>query len=375
MLKFLRNLYKKFLVFEESYFIKDAPFQFGARELKVSQKTLKDFYQNYYKVSFLKFLSNVKDIVYLKNPFDFLTKNAIEDWSFWYYLEFLEKEKIIKVGKNGKVDVLKKEILDFIPRPQNFEEIKKKLEDKLELKIDEKKPVTSLFEKIKKFKIKPDYDQMPISAGSAIFLVQKILERLPLQKKFLFIGDDDFISIILSLAEPKIESKVIDLDEDLLSFVDNLALKFNLKIETERVDIEKKKSLKEKFSGFLISPVYTLEGTQEFLKYGVNQLAEEGGWVFLNLGDESIGNRYLFLQDFFTKQNLICREIVPKNIYYPFAKIHYPEDEIISERLFKMIDKKIVKKNPKLGAALYVFEYVPFRIKKIKFQKSIYSYL
>ena len=204
---------------------------------------------NHQKIPFLEFLGNVKDIIYSKNVFDFILKNAVEDWDLWCYLKFLEKEKIIKVKRTGKASVLKKEIFNIIPQPQSEEEIKDKIEKRLKTKIKREKPVTSLFEKLQDFVVKAKWDQMPISTGSAIFLVKKILDNLPLNKKFLSIGDDDFISVILSLAEPRIESLVIDADEKLLSCIDDLSSKFNSKIETKKVDIRKEKLLGEKFIG------------------------------------------------------------------------------------------------------------------------------
>lgn len=374
MEKFLRKLYKKFLKFNRDYYFRDVKTWFGVGKLKLNKKILKEFYENYERASFLEFLGDVKDIIYFKNVFDFIPKNTVEDWDLWYYLRFLEKEKIIKVKRNGKVSVLKKEILKVIPRPQSEKEIKEKLERKLKIKIREKEPVINIFKKFQDFMVKTKWDQMPISIGSAIFLVKKILEELPLNKKFLFIGDDDFVSVILTLADENIECTVIDIDEQLLGCIDILASKFNLKIETRKVDIRKEKFLGEKFIGFLCNPVYTEEGVKEFVKYGISQLGKDGGVVFLEIGDEAIGNRFLFLQKFFAEENLIIEEVIPNKIYYPWISLH-KEDRVISKRLFSMIDKKVVTKNPKIGASLYIFEYLPFKVSRVKFKKSIYSYL
>jgi len=374
MEKFLRKLYKKFLNFDRNYYFRDAKTWFGVRELRLNKKILKEFYENYQKIPFLEFLGNVKDIIFAENVFGFILKNGVEDWDLWCYLKFLEKEKIIKVKRNGKVSLLKKEILRVIPKPQSEKEIEDKIEKKLKLKIKREKPTISLFEKLQDFKVKAKWDQMPISTGSAIFLVKKILDNLPLNKKFLFVGDDDFVSVILTLVDPDIECTVCDIDEQLLECINFLALKFNLKIETKKIDIRKEKFLGEKFIGFLTNPTYTEEGVKEFLKYGKNQLSKDGGVVFLEVGDEAIGNRFLFLQDFFVKENLIIEEVISNKIYYPWTSLH-KEDKVISKRLFSMIDKKIVMKSPKLGALLYIFNYLPFKISKIKFKKSIYSYL
>jgi len=374
MEKFLKNLYKKFLKFDRNYFICDAKIWVGVGELKLNKKILKEFYENYKKPPFLEFLSYVKDIIYSRNVFDFIVKKSEEDWNLWYYLKFLEKEKIIKIKKNGKASLVKKEIKEIIPRPQNSKEIKRKIEIKLKLKIRDKGPVVNLFKEFQAFKIKGKWDQMPISTESAFFVVEKILRYLPKNKKFLFVGDDDFISIILSLVEPKIESLVIDADEELLSCIDGLALRFNLKIKTRKVDIRKQKFLGEKFVGFLANPMYTTAGVKEFVRFGKNQLGKDGGIVFLEVGEGTIGNRFLFLQDFFTKNNLVIEELILNKIYYPHVILH-KEDKEIFKRFSLMFNKKIIKKSPKLGAALYIFQYLPFKPKKVKFKKPIYAYL
>ena len=131
-------------------------------------------------------------------------------------------EWIQKVKRSGQVEILKKDILGLIPAPQSQKEIIRKIERRLKIKIEKEKPITELFKSIQSFKAKAKWDQMPISQGSVIFVVEKILESLPLKKKFLFIGDDDFVSVVLAIAEPEIESLVIDMDDELLSFINIL---------------------------------------------------------------------------------------------------------------------------------------------------------
>ena len=374
MEKFLKNLYRKFLSFEKNYYLRDAKLWVGVEKLKLNKKILTEFYENYERVPFLEFLIDFKSIIYSEDVFDFIVKRTEDDWSLWAYLKFFEKEKIIEVNQNGKISLLKKEIEKIMPKPQTEKEIIRKIEKKLKIKVREKEPVINIFKKLQQFKVKAKWDQMPISQSSAIFLVKKIIEELPLNGKFLFIGDDDFISVLLSIADPKIESFVIDVDEELLSFIDDLALKFNLKIGTKRVDIRKQKNLGEEFIGFLTNPVYTEEGIKEFVKFGKNQLGKDGGIGFLEVGEGAIGNRRLFLQDFFTKNNLIINELIKNKIYYPYIILH-EEDKEIFKRFSLMIDKNVIKKSPKLGADLYVFNYLPFNPKRIKFKKPIYAYL
>ncbi len=373
--KDLRKLYNRFIKFRKRYFILDAKkYSTSLQGLKLSDRIIGEFYDNYYKIPYISFLENIKYLLYSKNAFDFLSKDSSEDWTLWPYLYFLEKERIIKVQKSGRVKTINRGILKLIPRPRARKEIRKAIEKKLKIKIKESEPVINLFKKFRDFEVKAKWDQMPISQGSAIFVVEKILERLPLKKNFLFVGDDDFVSVILGLSAPEVESLVIDADEQLLDCINLLAKKFKLKIKIKKVDIRKKTNLGEKIIGFLTNPVYTADGVKEFVKYGKNQLGKDGGVVFLEVGDESIGNRFLTLQEFFTKNGLIISELIRGRIFYPYIEL-YKEDKEIFRRLSALIDGKVIKNSPKLAASLYIFKYLPSKIKKVKFKKPFYAYL
>ncbi len=372
--KKLEEIYEKFITFYKNNFIFDAKNNSTSlKKLKLSDSTIGRFYDQYYKITYVNFLENLKYILYSKDVFDFIFKDSSEDWKLWPYLYFLEKNKLIKVGRTGKVTHMNKEILEIIPKPLTEEEIKNLLEEKLKVKIRSSESMVKLFEKFKSFEVKGQWDQMPISQGSAIFLVHKILERIPLKKKFLFVGDDDFISIVMGLICPGFESVVIDADDQLLATIDFLAKKFNLKIETKKVDIRKDVRV-GKFIGFLANPVYTADGVKGFVKFGLNQLGKDGGLAFLEVGEESIGNRFLSLHEFFAKNGLIAKELIRGKIFYPYIKL-YKEDEEIFRRLASMIDEEVIKKSPKLAASLYIFSYLPSKIKEVKFKKPFYAYL
>jgi len=367
-MKDLRKLYFKFLKFEENQYLKDIPFWFGVKGAKIKKEKIQEVIKNYKKESYLTFLKNLKDIIYSENPLNLVLKWSCDQWPSFYYLSFLKREGIISF-KNGKIEVLKKSFFEIFPRPRKEEEIKEIIEKKLKMKLDLKGPANFPFG----IKTIAQYDQLPISISSAIFIVKKILEYLPLNKKFLFVGDDDLVSIYLSLTEPKIESLVVDIDEDLLRKIKEISKKFHLKIETKKMDIAKKERLKENFIGFLSSPVYTYEGVKAFVNFGVNQFGNEGGYGFLNLGDEAIGSRILYLEKIFFEKNLKIEEVILKKVYYPFGITH-PEDKIIFERLKKFFPEEMIKKSPLIGSSLWIFNYIPFKVPKPK-KQPLYAYL
>ncbi|HDH99071.1 MAG TPA: putative methyltransferase [bacterium] len=145
-------------------------------------------------------------------------------------------------------------------------------------------------------------------------------------------------------------------------------------METERLDIRKRRKSKEKFIGFLTNPVYTQAGVEEFVGFGIRQLSDKGARVFLEVGDESIGKRFLFLQEFFSKNNLVIDEIIKRKISYPYIML-YKEDKEILRRFTSLIEEGIIKRYPKLAASLYIFRYIPKRPKKLKRKGEFYAYL
>jgi len=372
----LKNLYLKFLKFKENQYFKDVQFWFGVEKMKISQSQIKKIIQNYELESFLNFLKNVKDIIYSENVLNLVSTWSVDQWHLYYYLQFLRKEGLISFKKNGKAKVLRKEFFKIFPRKRNEKEIQEIIEKKLKMKLPLESPSNFPF----KTEVLVQYDQLPISISSTIFLVKKILEYLPLNKKFLFVGDDDLISLYLSLTEPNIESLVVDVDEDLLAKIEEISKKFNLKIETKKLNIIKGKKLTpyqdfsgESIIGFLTSPVYTYEGVKGFVNFGVNQLGQEGGYGFLNLGDEAIGNRILFLEKFFVEKNLQIEEIISGKVYYPWLITH-PEDKVIFERLKVFFDENLIKKSPLIGASLWIFNYIPCKVPEPK-RQPFYAYL
>lgn len=366
---YLKNIYKRYLHFQKDNFLRNSGKWFGVKE--INSKTQNDVFENYYKNSFFAFLTSFKNLLCYENAFDFVKEGWGDNWEFENLISFLKSEKLIEI-KGSKVTLTNKKLWELIPQVKNEEFISSTIEKKLKVKINPTNPAPVLF--TDDFQPKAEWDQMPISQESALFCVKKIIEYLPLKKTFLFVGDDDFLSVYLGLVIPDVESFVIDGDENLLSSVNKLAKKFNLKIKTKKVDTRKKEIMKGEFTGFLCNPPYTEKGIKSFVKYGMSHLGKNGGTAFLTIGDECIGNRMFFVEDFLLKQNLLTRELISGKISYPYLDLH-SEDKDISEKMKKHFNTDIIKRNPRLGADFWILEYLPFEIKRIKTDNSIYSYL
>jgi hypothetical protein len=375
MEKFLKDLYQRFLVFEKASMVFDWTHNSTSlKKTRIPTSVIKACYDNYYRPSCLDFIRHVKRFVYADSVFEFITGNIQDQWKLHRYLRFLEKEDVIRVTAGGRARVRDKALLNVIPAPQTADRIIGVLERKLRVSFQAKASVLDLFKNRQSFSVKAEWDQLPISQSSAVTVVEKILAEIPLNRKFLFVGDDDFISLLLSLADPTIESLVVDADPHLLRCIDTLAAAFNLKIQTRKMNLMRAVRLGEPFIGFLANPIYTAPGIKKFVSFGLKQLGEDGGVVFLEMGDEAIRNRLLDLQRFFAARRLITTEIVNGKIFYPHLML-YPEDREIFDRLAAMMDKKAIRRSPQLGAALYVFRYLPFKPQPVHFEAPAYAYL
>lgn len=366
----LNELHRKFLDFHKSLFIKNANVWVGTENLKLNEREVEEIFENYEKSSLTDFSQRVKDILYSENTFQFVVSQATEQWKLYIYLEFLREENIISISKEGNIKLLKQELLNFLPKPLSFEEIKEQIESRIGQKLELSKPTSYLFNT----EIRAEYDQMPVSLSSALLIVEKILRYIPFYEKFLFIGDDDLISLLLCLSHPKMECKVVDIDKKLLNTIREISEKFNLKIHTQETDIRKNNNLEEDFAGFFTNPSYNFAGIKEFVEFGVSRLGEKGGIALLGMGDEAIGNRSLFLEKFFAEKNLNLKEMINGKIFFPWISLH-EEDKFVFEKMNKLFEKDFIENSPKLGANLWIFNYIPYQIRKVKAKESIYEYL
>lgn len=360
-----QKLYREYLNFSRNNFFRNYLLWFGSK--KIPKQRVLDIFNSYYKPSFFSFLNDIRFILYLKNPFNFVLKEADDRWAFFEILDFLVKKGMIRT-KNNRIIILNKNFLKDLPPVLSEREIKKRLEKKLGRELEEKEPVNRLF----RTKVKKSYDQLPISVSSAIFLTRKILERLPFNQTFLFLGDDDFVSLFLTLSCPQLEVLVIDIDRDLLAKIRELRGKFKLKIGLRRIDLTNPVKLGE-FTGFLTNPPQNYFGIKKFVSFGLKNLGKNGGSVLVEITDENIGNRYLLLQKFFNSKNLIIEEVITEKLYYPYFSLHQ-EDEFIDGQLKRYFSEKFIKNQVKEGIDLWVMEYYPWKIKEPQ-KGKLFEYL
>lgn len=368
----LRALYGRYVRFAEAQYTADAHTFFNFTKERTDKATLRKAVRTYKIVPFFDFLRALKYVAYGRSVSDLVLRIQCL-YKVLLFIEFFSKEGVIKVSRDGSITFLKKEWLPLLPQPKTEKEVKEAVEKRLGVRVKEGAPITDLFKKAG-FSVTTAFDQAPVSQGSAIFVVHKILENLPLSETFLFVGDDDFISVMLGLADPSVSSVVIDADKGLLEALDALAKEHALPIRTQLIDVRKPERAKGLFTGFLCNPPYTEKGAEAFVKYGLKHLGEDGGFAFLELGNDAIDNRFLFLQKTFTKNGLLMEQAIREKVVYPHLGT-YEDYQLTNERLAAFIDTDVIAKQPELAATFYVFNYVPKPMERVRTGQSIYTYL
>ncbi|MEM5832523.1 MAG: bis-aminopropyl spermidine synthase family protein [Candidatus Aenigmatarchaeota archaeon] len=363
----IKELHAEFLKVYENGYIENIRklIKFGKLE-EMSTNLIKDVFNTYYRTSFFLFSLILRNMWFYKDFFLVLKKINEDIELFIFLFNFLVERKIAKI-KNGEI-IFSEEFEKFFLKPMTEEEILKKLKKKLK-RINLKKSILENFGL--KYSWKEKYDQIPITLESGIFLASKITNYYPFKEKFIFIGADDFIYLILSLINPEFSCKVIDIDENLLSIVERLKEKYNLNIEIEKVDI-RKGIIGEKFYGSYLNPPYNYFGALAFLRYSSILMEKDGGICFLVLGEEAIGTRKLYLQEKLSKMGFRFVEITSPRISYLCQNI-FKEDLIFREKLKRVgID---LENKEYLTASLFVLEKLPFYPKRIKLKRNIYFYI
>lgn len=167
------------------------------------------------------------------------------------------------------------------------------------------------------------YDQAFIKAEDVIKRVEFIYQRGDLlNSKILVIGDDDLISIALGLTKLAEFIYVIEIDQRLINFINDLSQRFNLNIKAMIYDVRNPlpKDLINKFDVFVSDPVETEEGLKHFLMRGMLSLNKNGVGYFGLTTLESSLKKWFKIEEFILKNGFVITDIKRKFSVYPIVK-------------------------------------------------------
>lgn len=169
--------------------------------------------------------------------------------------------------------------------------------------------------------------------------VETLLERIRLSiinydiigRKILCLGDDDCLSIAIAIVLKAISNDngmscditVIDIDERLIHFINNVRVDEGLSIDLVKGDLRflKKMEYSKSFDTVYIDPPYTINGLELFLSVANFSLKSiVGGKVYLSFGQKKI-HEMIETQSLIHRKGFLIEKIIKKFNRYEGASI------------------------------------------------------
>ena len=147
------------------------------------------------------------------------------------------------------------------------------------------------------------------------------------KKDFILIGDDDLLSIALSLTQLPSRITVLDIDERLGDFIKNANEKYGFDIEFRRYNVAEPlpKDLIGNFDVFSSEPLETLTGLKAFVSRGISCLKENGVGYFGLTILEASHQKWLAIQRLLSRMNCVITDIIRGFSVYPmdYGTVNY----------------------------------------------------
>lgn len=264
----------------------------------------------------------IKDILYLLNSSEFIENN--------------ELVKLVGVSRNA-INLVKQKLSTLFSPSSNttqlttqgknkikevFKDSKYQLDESL-LQFFNGDEYNSNLEYLNKISgIRPEadrnYDQFTatIETTAKRAALLNFLEDIE-GKRILFIGDDDLTSLAVARYKTAAEIVVLDVDNRILSAINNESNKQALGIKTEEYDARRElpKELRGKFDIVFTDPPYTSEGVQLFVARGIDALDKKNECARLYVcygNSDRAKERFLPIYEVFSNAGLMIRWIFDK---------------------------------------------------------------
>ncbi|MEM3551967.1 MAG: bis-aminopropyl spermidine synthase family protein [Candidatus Bathyarchaeia archaeon] len=174
-------------------------------------------------------------------------------------------------------------------------------------------------------------------------------------KEIVLMGDDDLLSIALSLTELPARVVVLDIDKRLGNFLKEVNREYGFAIEFKEYDVAHPlpTDVIGKFDVFSSEPLETVTGLKAFICRGVSCLKENGVGYFGLTVLEASYKKWLAVQRLLTKMNCVITDVVQGFSAYPmdYGNVNY--EKFIYDIGF------IIDKNPGINwykSSLFRFE-------------------
>jgi len=167
----------------------------------------------------------------------------------------------------------------------------------------------------------PNYNQGLISFPDLALKASFMYERGDLENRaILLIGDDDLFSVYLGMLGMSQRIFVLDIDKQVLRFIQEKAGELGLNIETMESDLSRSlpHHLQQAFDVFISEPPEGIRGMLTFLKRGIKSLVEgEGaGYIGITMVESSLPKWYE-VQAILTRNRLVITDALRNFSLYP----------------------------------------------------------
>lgn len=208
------------------------------------------------------------------------------------------------------------------------------------------------------------YDQGFISPDGIMRRVEFIYERGDLLGAEIFImGDDDLLSLALALTGLPKRIQVVEIDERLVNFINEVAQRENLPVKAEIFDAQYAlpEKFKNKFDVFITDPVETIPGFTLFVSRATSALKGVGSVGYLGLTTiEASRAKWYEIQKLFSEMGFVVTDIRRRFSVYPRGEINFTRFE----------DKCQVYKAVGVGADYDWYVSSFFRLEAVKEPKA-----
>lgn len=174
------------------------------------------------------------------------------------------------------------------------------------------------------------FDQGFISEDGVIRRLEFIHERGDIYGKFFVVGDDDLFSLALALTELPKEIVVVDIDERLVNFINEVSKKERLNVSAFVYDVQMDfpVEFRKKFDVFVTDPVETVEGIKLFLSRGVSTLRGVGSSGYFGLTTlEASRKKWFEIEKMILEMGFVITDIRRRFNVYPADEKSYLEFE------------------------------------------------
>lgn len=185
------------------------------------------------------------------------------------------------------------------------------------------------------------YDQTSITAEDSVIRVGFFHERGDLvDKDILMVGDFDCLSIVAALSGLPKRVLVLDVDEGLINYINEVAAENNLScLSAQKFDVRKPlpDDLLKSFDVFSCDPVETLEGIKLYLSRGTSGLRGRGSCAYIGLTTlEASRKKWFDIQKVLLDMNYVVTDARRNFNGYPDTGLE--EKHIIYEKLGSVPD-------------------------------------